>query len=508
MWNYRITTFLTGAAVMIAEIGAARALAPYFGTSIVVWTNIIGSILVALSVGYWIGGRWAERCPDRRCLGGIIMSAGALLLLPGFATPLIARGMIGDTPWLGSGFTALLFGSLLVIVLLFVVPIALLGMVSPFVLKLAARERSDIGAIAGQLYAISTIGSLVGTFLPTLVLLPTLGTRRTVLAAATLLLVLGAAQFVRRRVSVVAVGVVGLLLIALPEHPPAWWGGGTVIAAVDSPYQFIRVVDHPRIAYGSPGRALVFNEGLSTQSLAVRSGDALQGYFAVAAALPGAFAEQPVSVLILGNAGGTVGAAMQQWFPKGAVEITGVEIDPAVTALARATFAHFPEYPIAHTDSRVFLERNQRQYDLILVDAYTNQLTIPSHLVTREFFQLLQRRLTPRGFIAMNINAPRADSPLLQILLATVADVFPRVTVGHAGTAWNYLVTGSDAPIAWERLPTVAMPEPSRASVHAYLAQQAVVHRNDVARKLTDDWAPIELMTDAEVFTALRMHRE
>ncbi|MBI4433691.1 fused MFS/spermidine synthase, partial [Candidatus Uhrbacteria bacterium] len=162
MWSYRITTFLTGAAIMVAEIGAARAMAPYFGTSIVVWTNVIGSILVALSVGYWVGGRWVERCPSRRVLGAIIMSAGALLLIPGLATPAIAGWITGGSTWFRSGFLSLFAGSLGAIVFLFAIPIGLLGMVSPFVLKLAARERNDIGALAGQLSAIATIGSLVG----------------------------------------------------------------------------------------------------------------------------------------------------------------------------------------------------------------------------------------------------------------------------------------------------------------------------------------------------------
>src|SRR3989338_9824846 len=160
MRRYSITAFLTGAAVMVAEIAAARAIAPHFGTSIIVWTNVIGILLVALALGYWMGGRMAERRPDARALGTIIAAAGAFLIVPAFATSVIADSLVGALFRGGNGFLVLMLGSFVSIVVLFAIPIFLLGMVSPFLVKLASVGRTDIGAIAGRLYAISTIGSL------------------------------------------------------------------------------------------------------------------------------------------------------------------------------------------------------------------------------------------------------------------------------------------------------------------------------------------------------------
>ncbi|MBI4433512.1 fused MFS/spermidine synthase, partial [Candidatus Uhrbacteria bacterium] len=323
--------------------------------------------------------------------------------------------------------------------------------------------------------------------------------------AAAVLLVVGAVHGVRRRATVATVALVGIAFLLLPDRPPAWWLGGTVVAATDSQYQLIRIVDHPKIGdAGTSGRALIFNEGLSTQSLAVRPGDVPKGYFSLAAALPVMVSPHPMSVLILGNAGGTVGTLLGQWFPEGALDITGVELDPAVTALARATFPMFPAYPIHHVDSRVFLEQHPRRYDLIIVDAYTNQLTIPSHLVTREFMALLQQRLTPRGLVVMNINAPRRNSALLRAIAATMTEVFPMVTVGYTGDSWNYLVTGSSASTTVAPAILASLPPRVRDQVTAYVADRAVVPRDHALRVFTDDWAPVELMTDAEVFDAMR----
>ncbi|MDO8598525.1 MAG: fused MFS/spermidine synthase, partial [bacterium] len=362
--NYFITAFLSGAAVMVAEISAARAIAPHFGASVVVWTNVIGIILIALSSGYWVGGRIVDRHADMRLLGAIIAAAGVLLILPAFATPFIAGSLIGELLRAGSGFLVLLIGSFVSVVLLFALPIFLLGMVSPFLVKLAADGRTDIGAVAGRLYAISTVGSLVGTFLPTLLLLPILGTRATILSAAAVLVVLGAVLMRRR--AVVMLAVVPLALLTLRALPPPWFLGGRVVAAAESRYQYLRIIDH------GDERLLAFNEGFGVQSVAVTDDHVPEGYFSAIAALPGVFADDSrrIRVLILGNAGGTIGNLMQRFFPDRSLDITGVELDPAVTALTSRWFPPPPRpYPIIHADSRTFVRGSDEQYDIIVVDA-------------------------------------------------------------------------------------------------------------------------------------------
>ncbi|MDP3771032.1 MAG: fused MFS/spermidine synthase [bacterium] len=577
--RYVLTAFLTGAAVMIAEIAAARAIAPHFGTSIIVWTNVIGIILVALSIGYWIGGRLSERCvptPTRspsqregekekdfptsrreggcggegeRVLGAIILAAGALLIIPAFAVPVIAGSMIGNLFRFGSGFLVLFIGSFFSVVILFALPIFLLGMVSPFLVKLATIGRSDAGAIAGKLYAISTIGSLVGTFLPTLVLLPTIGTRWSILSAAAVLIALGVALIARRRVAAMA-GVVVFVFALVPDHAPSWLLGGTVVAAAESRYQYLRIVDVEPSNSSIPSkdaweseaprrdRFLVFNEGLGVQSVAVDPHYWPGGYFSAIAALPeliflqgeplrdpglvgakvgqspssfaGRDERDPVRVLILGNAGGTIGNLMQRFFPRRSFAITGVEIDPAVTAI---TAAHFPPpphpYSIVHADSRAFVRQSNEQYDIVVVDAYTNQLTIPPHLASVEFFQLLKQRISPTGMVVANVNAPHAESPLFRTIAQTMADVFPHVEEGHSG-AWNRIIIAGLGPFDFERLRSALPPRGQRASIidlEELLYSLRSVTRDPALRIFTDDWAPLELMTDFEIFEALRSRR-
>ncbi|MDO8622109.1 MAG: fused MFS/spermidine synthase [bacterium] len=530
--RYVLTAFLTGAAVMVAEIAAARAIAPHFGTSIIVWTNVIGIILVALSVGYWIGGKISEQHPNERLLGAIILAAGALLIIPAFAVPVIADSMIGNLFRFGSGFLVLLIGSFFSVVILFALPIFLLGMVSPFLVKLTTIGRSDAGAIAGKLYAISTIGSLIGTFLPTLVLLPTIGTRWTILSAAAVLIALGAALTARRRVAATA-GVLVLVLVLVPNHVPSWFLGGTVVAAAESRYQYLRIVDvepsnsspssseaRSRVPEGREDawereeprrdRLLVFNEGLGVQSVAVDPHKWPGGYFSAIAALPELIERDPVRVLILGNAGGTIGNLMQRFFPRRSFAITGVEIDPAVTAI---TAAHFPPpphpYPIVHADSRAFVRQSNEQYDIVVVDAYTNQLTIPPHLASVEFFQLLKQRISPTGMVVANVNAPHAESPLFRTIAQTMADVFPHVEEGHSG-AWNRIIIAGLGPFDFERLRSALPPRGQRASIidlEELLYSLRSVTRDPALRIFTDDWAPLELMTDFEIFEALRSRR-
>jgi len=526
-----LTAFLSGAAVMVAEISAARAIAPHVGTSIVVWTNVIGIILVALALGYWIGGRIAERSVDpvsefeisnlsakggsasggkfsashargERLLGGIIAVAGALLIIPAFATAAIAGSLTEVLLQTGSGFLALLLGSFLLVVILFAFPIFLLGMVSPFLVKLASSGRTDTGAIAGRLYAISTVGSLVGTFLPTLILFPTIGTRRTILSAAAVLVVLGC--LLLRRRAAIALALLPLALLVVPERPPSWFFGGRVVAAAESRYQYLRIIDAE-----DGERLLAFNEGLGVQSVAVDGDRIPDGYFTVTAALLALIERDPVRILILGNAGSTIGSIMQRLFPDRSLAITGVELDPAVTAI---TAAHFPPplrpYPIIHADSRAFVRGARERYDVIVVDAYTNQLTIPAHLATREFSALLRDRLAPGGIVVANVNAPSEDSRLFRTIVQTIADVFPHVAEGPAG-AWNRLIVASDRTVDVERLRAASLPasllDPN-GDLRDFLRFVRPVARDRAIRIFTDDWAPLELMTDIEVFAALR-HR-
>jgi MFS family permease len=190
--------FVVGAASLGAEIAAARLLAPYFGASTVVWANTIGVVLVALAVGYWLGGRYADRHPHLRGLCLLVLAAAALIA----AVPFAARPFLGfsvdafDTVSVG-GFAGSLFGVLVLVA----VPVTLLGAAAPWAARLAVRDVDRAGEVVGRLYAISTAGSLFGTMSAALLLIPLLGTQRTFLTFALALALVAAAgpRVVRRR---------------------------------------------------------------------------------------------------------------------------------------------------------------------------------------------------------------------------------------------------------------------------------------------------------------------
>ncbi|MDO8425635.1 MAG: fused MFS/spermidine synthase [bacterium] len=502
MLRFRLVACCSGAAVMMAEMTAARAIAPYFGSSIVVWTNVIGIVLVALAFGYWAGGRIAEARPDPRVLGGIIATAGALLLIPAFAVQVVGSTLLRAVLASGNGFAAIATGSFIAVALLFALPMALLGMVAPYLVQLAVTPRDAVGRTAGSLYALSTLGSLVGTFLPALVLLPLIGMRRTLLVAAVLLLLTSALLLPRPRRVVAGAALIMAVVFAVGSDGAPWVFGGTVVAAAESRYQYLRIVDRPaRDSSSHPERLLLFNEGFGVQSMAVRDDGVPNGYFTTAASLPALFPPaRPLRILVLGNAGGTIGNLMQRYFPDRALDITGVELDPMVTALAREYFPPPPQpYPIVHADSRVFVRQSDAAYDVIVVDAYTDQLTIPAHLVTREFFALLSERLAPEGVLALNVNAPRDDSRLLVALLQAVRSEFPDVRVAHVA-AWNRIVLAGTSlpPIAREY--ESVLPARIAEEFTAFTRALQPVQHDPAVRPFTDDWAPIELYTDLEVF--------
>ena len=245
--------FCTGAAALATEIGAARLLAPYYGSSTIVWANVIGLVLAALSVGYWVGGKIADRSPSPRVLGRIVVFAAVLIaIIPFAAGPFLDVSVRGlDQVSAGAAI-----GSFFAVLALFAPALTLLGMVAPFAIRLAIDDVRDAGSVAGRLYALSTVGSLLGTFLAALVLIPTIGTRRTLLAAA-LLVALSGAALLGRRWLLVAAGVGAL--IAIPAGAVRAEPG--LIYEHESRYQFIHVTERNGV------RRLYLNEGLAVHSL-------------------------------------------------------------------------------------------------------------------------------------------------------------------------------------------------------------------------------------------------
>lgn len=472
-----------------AEIAAARLLAPYFGASTLVWANTIGVVLVALSAGYWYGGRRADRAPSPEGLYIIVLLAGALTaIVPFVADPFLATAITAlDT--ISAGAFA---GSLFSVLVLIATPVFVMGMVAPYALRLAVHSVGETGGIAGRLYAVSTIGSLMGNFASALLLIPLLGTRRTFLVYAlafTVVAVLG----LRRRVLALAPAAV-VVLIALPAGgiKTVTDGGELVLHEAETEYQYARVVEN-----ADGDRFLELNEGQAVHSVRRRgsylTGDIWDEYL-VAPFI--ARRQAPARIAILGNAAGTTARAYGRYFPDTFVD--GVEIDGELAKIGREFFDMVNPRLETHTaDARPYLRQTDRRYDAILVDAY-RQPYIPFYLVTREFFELARSRLVPGGVLLVNVGHPERSDALERVLGATMDAVFGAVLRDPAEPT-NTLLIGTDAQASAGRLLTAVPRLPVDLRPRARQAAQRIGPRLDGSTVYTDDKAPVEWLIDASI---------
>jgi spermidine synthase len=479
--------------VMALEMTASRIVSPYFGTSLSVWANVIGLILVALTVGYWLGGRWADRSPKMSTLLRLLLSADILAaLIPVLAGPL-SRLIIDHGTGIRGG-TLIRIGSFVLIATLFFAPILLLGTTSPFILKLLVTD-SRLGETSGRVFALSTIGSILGTFGPAFWLVPTLGTRATVLLFSGLLFTVVLVGLVGVRVGLL--GLIPLTLIPTVAHQPLKVGRNTLTES-ESAYQYIQVLELP-----NRDRLLTFDEGMTVQSRERPTSPWSDGYWDYVLPLPSLSSAPQPKVLILGFAAGSIARGMIDTRPDGGVDITGVELDPEVLELSKRFFSLNRIADRVHVevdDARVFLERTDARFDMILLDVYANQRYIPPHVVTREFFALARAHLAAGGFVAANVNAPRPDSPLLLAFYRTMGSEFSHVEALHVPKSWNKIILASDGPLDWHG----AQDRMSEDLRQHYLPMLAWRQTADVTQGtlLTDDRAPTELLIDAQTFSA------
>jgi spermidine synthase len=484
-----LVVFVVGSASLGSEIAAARLLAPYFGDSTIIWANTIGVVLVALSVGYWIGGRMADRDATPAGLYRLLLIASVLLaIVPFLAGPFLGAAVDAlDTVQAGA-----FVGSLVGVLVLVATPVLVLGMVSPFAIRLALHRVDDAGRTSGRLYALSTLGSLAGTFLSALLFIPLIGTRRTFLAFALALAVVGLLGIARVRWALVPAAVAGALVLPV-GIVKAQSDAGRVVDDADTEYQYARVIQ------SSDGeRRLELNEGQAIHSL-IRPGSYLtDGYWDDMIVLPAAArgGAPPRSVAILGNAGGTVARALGHYWPDTLID--GVEIDGEVSALGRRWFdMHAPRLRTHTEDARPFLRRTKERYDAILVDAY-RQPYIPFYLSTREFFGLAHDRLRPGGRVIINVGHPARSDALEKVLTATMREAFASV-VRVPSESTNTILVAGDATLtpaslrpAVDRLPADLR---ERAALDADIAQPGLRGGS----VYTDDKAPVEWLVDASL---------
>jgi spermidine synthase len=477
---------VVGASSLGVEIAAARLLAPYFGASTVVWANTIGVVLVALSAGYWFGGRYADRHPHLRGLCLLVLLAAVLIA----AVPFAARPFLGfsvdafDTVSVG-GFAGSLFGVLVLVA----VPVTLLGAAAPWAVRLAVGEVGHAGEAVGRLYAISTFGSLLGTMLSALLLIPLVGTQRTFLLFA-LALALVASLGIGWRGLAVPVSL--LAVLTLPVGAIKGAADGRVLYEAETTHQYARVIERD-----DGTRVLELNEGQAVHSL-YRPGSYLTGdYWDGHLVLPAAAERRPPRrIAILGNAGGTVARSFGHFFPQTAVE--AVEIDAELTELGRRYLdLRNPRMHVYAEDARPWLERSPGGFDAIMVDAY-RQPYIPFYLATLEFFELARERLAPGGLVIVNVGHPEGGRELERVLGRTMAAAFPRV-LRYPIEETNTLLVAGEGAFSGARLRANLGALPLALRPEARRAAAALAPRLPGGEVYTDDRAPVEWLVDSSL---------
>ncbi|NJK79419.1 MAG: fused MFS/spermidine synthase [Chloroflexaceae bacterium] len=532
-----LIVFLAGIGTLGIEMVMPRLLAPFFGTSQPIWAVVIGSTLLYLAAGYWLGGWLADRGPDPRVLFRLIAWAGLCCgVIPTLARPVLAAAQQAFLSFAAGNFLAALGGA----VLLFAAPVLLLAAVSPFAVRLALHESGQgvaaAGRVAGRISALSTLGSIVGTFGTVLLLIPWIGTTRTLYLFAAFLLLVALPGVRDWRYWLLAAAVGGLAWLTLA-------GGGTIRAATcyrcellaeaESSYNYIQVVRQEVRYLDDPlpdvRHSLLLNEGHALHSIYRlryrETGDPLDlltdggpwDYFAVAPYFyPQRDPSSIRSMAMLGAAAGTV--PMQMLATYGAeMQIDAVEIDPAIVAMARQHFdlsagtPAAPNYTMHVADARAWLARlpAERTYDIIGVDAY-HQPYIPFHLTTVEFFAEVRAHLAPDGVVMVNVaRSPGGDERLVNALAGTMQQVFPQVFIIDTRgdrPASNAMVVGVARPmgdgVAHFAANAEQMTHPSLGLVMYWALHEGAgpvrefVPAPEQMRPFTDDRAPVEWLID------------
>jgi len=497
--------FASGLTTLALELTAARLLGVAFGTSNLVWASIIGLILIYLTAGYFLGGRWADRSPHAATMYSIMAWAAFTAgLIPAVARPVL-RLAAGAFDQLQVG---ILFGSFTAVLILFSVPVTLLGTISPFAIRLAIQDSRHAGEISGRIYAVSTLGSFVGTFLPVLVFIPLLGTTYTILAFSAFLLAvalvgLGISAGWRKVLRYAWMPLV-LAAVAVMLSGRALKTTTGQIFETESAYNYIEVLE-------SDGyRFLRLNEGQGVHSQWHPTemdyhGPWEQFHAAPFFNEPEFRPEQVERIAIVGLAAGTTARQASQVF--GAVPIDGYEIDPEIIKVGQQFFEMtMPNLDAIAQDGRLGLEHSPHRYTLVVVDAYRPPY-IPWHLTTREFFQIVYDHLDEKGVMAINVGRAPQDRRLVDALASTIRTVFPSVYVMDIPNTFNSIIYATAQPTEEANLYDNLLSLYSRADVHPLLL--AAIERTltnlqpipATGQVFTDDRAPIEWLTNNMVLS-------
>lgn len=496
-----VAVFACGALVMAYEIIGSRILAPFIGTSTYVWTSLIGIILASLSLGYWMGGRIADRYPNVRVLASIIFIAGGLISVTVLVNEIVLS-------FVASAPVGVELRSVIASLILFAPASVCLGFVTPFAVKLRMSSLADSGKTVGRLYALSTVGSIIGTFVAGFFLIPFVGSVRTLwLIAACLFgvsLILAPLALTR---TTIGVFVIYILSIVSSEASSYLLRQSNGVYDLDTEYSRVRVFRTVEPHSGKPIEAIA-TDPYFIQSAMLLDSDELAFEYSRYYHLARHFAPGFRDVVVIGGAGYSVPKEFLRTYKRATVDV--VEIDPGMTAIARRHFRlkDDPRLNIVHEDGRTFLNRAvSGKYDVLMLDAFGSLFSVPYQLTTIEAVREMRRSLKDGGVLIFNLgSAIRGPaSRLLQAELATLRAVFPNVLVFkvHSEYSDERLQNLMIVATTLNDLPVGSGVDPEIASLlsHRYTADIPIT-----GEVLTDDLAPVDYYNAIalDVFLAAR----
>jgi spermidine synthase len=479
-----VVVSLSGAAVLVLEILGTRVLGPFYGVSLFLWSALIAVTLAALAAGYALGGRWADRDPAPGRLALVLALAGVwVMVVPWLRGPVVHAAT-------GLGLRAAVLASA---ALLFFPPLMLLGMVSPFAIRLATRQVDEVGRVSGSLFAVSTLASVVAAVLTGFVLIPELGVNR-------LLQLTAVALFAAAAIARLGIGSRGMLaliaatgagaLVVRSASAPLTPG---VLAKRESPYSELRVVEHRGFRY------LLIDGGAHT----IFTSETLEPHqsYVYVAELAADLSRPHGRLLLVGLGGG--GTA--EVFARRGWKVDAVEIDPEVPRLASQYFRFQPYHAnVVIAEGRQFLQRSTDHWDVVFLDAF-GSASIPFHLVTREAFAAAKARLVPGGILVMNVETVGWQDPLAHALVATLHTQFHNVialpTAEPPDQLGNVILMASDRQLdaTAEQVGDAEMSLEDEdehfrvvSRIHAWNNQYIPEH----GRVLTDDWNPVDVRAE------------
>lgn len=487
-----MTEFFAGMSVMAVELGASRLLAPYFSSSQIVWTIIIGTIMIAMALGNVWGGRSADTDPNPDRLYRRILIAAVWIA----AIPLVGKYVILGVSGilvLTVNNNFLVLAAFIACMVIFVFPLFLLGTVTPSLAKYTVGSLDDSGKTVGTLGAFNTIGSIIGTFLPTFVTIPAVGTSVTFLIFSGVLLLLGLVYFISRKTKPAACAAAAVLFVLCSifgnSDSFAFWEKDLVYEG-ESVYNYLQVKED------EDSVILSTNVLFGVQSI-LKKDDSLTGMYydyALAAPLMAQAADKAgQEVLILGMGTGTYASQCRRYFE--GISVEGVEIDGKITDLAHRYFELPPEVEVTTYDGRAYLQAVDKKYDVIMVDAYQD-ITIPFQMSSAEFFTMVREHLKEDGVMVVNMNMQSGEEGSINAYLTdTISSVFDTVyTVNVSGSTNRELFASQNGDIAAVLRERAAALSDERLKA----MMQQVGEKLEPCEKgnliLTDDKAPVELL--------------